>query len=258
MVVYCPGCGAKISAQPTPDNASVSCPRCQSTFTVEGVKASPAAPPVPRLRKKKVGSGRFVGVLIFLIVLLVLGGGTAGVLYYMGVIGSRTPSSSGTTATNLRPTNPGSAAALTGWKDFENSEAKFSARFPGSPKRTQRTQRGRARDVAFELESNGVAYGVVYADLDKAGLTSTTPEQYIEQQQQALSGGGKHLQSEKAVTLGPYKGKEFVVDVPGQKTAHMRFFAAGRRLYSVLVLGKSRAPEPNEVAALFDSFRILD
>src|SRR4051812_20254015 len=81
MVVYCPGCGAKISAQPTPDNPEVRCPRCQSTFNVEGVKPSPQAPPAPRLRKKKTGGGTGVGVLILVLVLLVLGGGTAGVLY---------------------------------------------------------------------------------------------------------------------------------------------------------------------------------
>jgi hypothetical protein len=249
MIVYCPGCGAKISAQPTPENPQAQCPRCQSTFNVEGVKPTSAAPPAPRLRKKKASGGKGVGVLIVVLVLLVLGGGTAGVLYYTGVIGPRSEG-------NARPSNPGSAAVPTGWQEFENSEAKFSAHFPAAPKRTPRTH-GRVRDVAFEVETNGVAYGVVYADLDQAGLRSTTPEQYIDQQHQALSGGGK-LQGGKNITLGSYKGKEFVVETPGQKTAHLRFYAAGRRLYSVLVVGKGRSPEPSEVAGLFNSFRILE
>jgi hypothetical protein len=254
MVIFCPGCGAKISAQPTPDSPDVQCPRCKSTFNVDGVKATATAAP-PRVRKKKASGGKAAGVLIFVLVLALLGGGTAGVLYLAGVIGSH---SSPGPAVKAPVSSSGSTATVTaGWKDFENSEAKFSARFPGDPKRTQRPARGRVRDVAYELEVNGVAYGVVYADLDKAGLTNTTPEQYIEQQHQALANGGK-LQSEKSVTLGSYKGKEFVFEVPNQGTAHMRFYAAGRRLYSVLVVGKSRSPAPTDVAALFDSFRILD
>jgi hypothetical protein len=262
MKVFCPGCGAKIDVQPAPGDTDVQCPRCHSTFSTEGIKAAPADPaPRPAFRKKKKPGGRFVGALIFVVVLLVLGGGTAAVLYFTGVFRPLHTEATSTASNSAKTGGTGSVAVPENWKPFESSEAKFAALFPGSPRRDPRTAHlssgTRVRDVAFELEEGGVAYGVVYADMDQRGLRSLTPEQYIDQQRQALASSGK-LQSEKDVTVGPYKGKEFVIDAPGQGKAFMRYFAAGRRLYSLVVKGKSRAPEPNEVAKFFDSFRITD
>jgi hypothetical protein len=260
MVVYCPGCGAKIDALPSPNNPYVQCPRCQSKFSTAGVKAAPDAPPRPALRKKKKpGRGKFVGVFIFLLVLLVLGGGTAGVLYYTGAFGPRSSGSSSISEGTAK-TGPSGKVVTDGWKELAPSEAKFRALLPGSPRRKERNERvrgSRVRDVEFAAEQGDVVYQVVYANMDQTGLRSLTPEQFIDQQRQQLAGSSK-LVGEKDVTAGPYKGKEFEVDVPGQGRVYMRFFAAGRRLYSVAVAGKGRSPDPAEVAAFFDSFQILD
>jgi hypothetical protein len=179
-------------------------------------------------------------------VLLVVLGGSAAALHFSGHLG-RWFGGSGAT----RP--GGGSAVRPGWKEFESSEAHVRALFPGTPKRTLR----RTKDVAFELEKDGVAYGIVYADLDQTRVRDKTPEQLIQQQHdQWASGAGGKLVSEKDVTVGGHKGKEFVVDLPGQGKAYLRYFADGRRLYTVMAVGKTRAPDPADVAALFDSFEI--
>src|SRR5262245_39532116 len=87
MVVYCPGCGAKISVATDPAEPAgtgVECPKCPSRFSTAGVKAPTDEPPPPKkFRKKKPGS-RLAGLFILLLVLLVLGGGAAAVLYLTG------------------------------------------------------------------------------------------------------------------------------------------------------------------------------
>ena len=132
--------------------------------------------------------------------------------------------------------------------------------FPGTPTRdtipppSQLKGGAKPKVVSFTVETPDVKYSIAYEDFDQG---SDTPDQFIERQRTDLAAGrGGKLVSEKDVTAGPHKGKEFVVEVPKVGTAHMRFFAAGRRLYKVTAVGSRRPPEPAEVAKLFDSFQI--
>jgi hypothetical protein len=246
MVVFCPGCGSKISVQPATPGGAVECPRCRSSFPTAGLKPADDLPQPRRFRPKKPGRGR--PWIAALILILLLGGATGAILYAVGILhwpGS-TPSSE--LGTRSHPKN-----AKPGWTEFESSEAHVRLLLPGEPKRTARRA---TKDVAYELEKDGVAYGVVYADLDQARLRSRTPEQIIQGQHDQWAAGNKGtLASEKDVKAGDFKGKEFVVDLPTGK-AYMRYFAAGRRLYTVMVVGKTRDPDPADVAAVFDSFAI--
>src|SRR5438876_6468909 len=92
MNVFCPGCGARISAAPSPldEEGMVTCPKCKSRFPTSGVVATAAAEPKRKFKpKKKAGRAWIVaGVIVLAIVLL---GGTAAALYYGGVFG-RSPS----------------------------------------------------------------------------------------------------------------------------------------------------------------------
>src|SRR4051812_31670592 len=95
MVVFCPGCGSRISAEPASPGGTVECPRCHSTFPTAGVKEAGDAPPPRRFKPKKAGRNKLATFGIVLAVLLVVGGGAAGVLYYTGMFGRWFGSSSG-------------------------------------------------------------------------------------------------------------------------------------------------------------------
>jgi hypothetical protein len=213
------------------------------------LKSAEKAPPPKRFRPKKAGRGKLGGVMIALAVLGLIGGAATAVLWLTGVLHRPGTIAGGPSITGTA----GKSAGRPGWKEFESSEAHVRAMFPGEPKRTAR----KTKDVAFELEKDGVAYGIVFADLDQARAQSKTPEQIIQQQHDQWSAGaGGKLISEKDVTAGAVKGKEFVVDLPKGK-AYMRYFAAGRRLYTIIVVGKSRSPDPADVGAFMDSFAII-
>lgn len=240
MVVFCPSCGSKISVEFAVPGGDVECPRCHSRFATSGLKSAADAPQPKRFRPKKAGRGKLGTFLIVFVSLLILGGGTTAILYFTGVI--HFPGSRSVSGVSSPP----------GWREFESSEAHVRGIFPGEPKRTVR----RTKDVAFEMEKNGVAYGIVFADLDQANARNKTPEQIIQQQHDQWAAGKKgKLVSEKTVTAGSYKGKEFVVDLPSGQ-AHLRYFADGRRLYTVIVVGKTNSPDPADVAAFFDAFAI--
>jgi hypothetical protein len=243
MVVFCPGCGSKISVEPEAPGGSVECPRCHSTFATAGLKSTDNSVPVKRFRPKKAGRSILTNVLLVLAVLLILGAGTTAALWFAGVIHfSGSTGGFETVKSKGRP----------GWKEFDSSEAHVRALFPGDPKRAVR----RTKDVAFELEKDGAAYGIVFADLDQARIKGKTPEQIIQQQHDQWSAGaGGKLVSEKDVSAGAVQGKEFVVDLPSGK-AFFRYFATGRRLYTVVVVGKTRPPDPADVAMFLDSFEI--
>src|SRR5947209_918716 len=118
MVVFCPGCGSKISVQPESPGGTVECPRCHSTFATAGLKSAEDAPPPKRFRPKNAGRGKLGGVLILLGVLLALGGATAAALYFTGVIrfpGSTSGGAGGGTKSG------GGPATKAGWKEFESS-----------------------------------------------------------------------------------------------------------------------------------------
>jgi hypothetical protein len=254
MVVFCPSCGAKISAEPRPGTTTITCPRCQSTFSTAGLKSAPDAAAPQRFRKKKPPRGKLAGVGILLLVLLLLGGGTAAVLYFTGLLGRGTGSTGGASGPGGAPT----ATAPT-WLDYVSAEGKFRVLFPGAPTRevvpTGRSKSSRPRAVSFTAETPEVAYSVAYEDFDKDGAA----EQFIQRQHEELAGnrGGKLL-DEKDVAAGPSKGKEFTVEVPGRGTARIRFLAAGRRLYKLTALGKTHPPDPAETAKFFDSFQITE
>src|SRR5262245_6477040 len=126
MTVFCPGCGTRISAAPTPLDGEgvVTCPKCHSQFPTAGVKADPGRfEPKRKFRAKKQSSGvgRALAVTAGVIVLL---GGVAYSLWYLGWI-PWAPRSI-TTTTSI----PGNSTA---WREFPSAEGKFKVLLPGAP-----------------------------------------------------------------------------------------------------------------------------
>jgi hypothetical protein len=245
MVVFCPGCGSKISVEPAAPGGNVECPRCHSRFSTEGLKSAEATTPPKKFRPKKKGGGRFVGVLIVLVVVLVFGAGAAA-LYFSGIVGHHGPVS-----------NTGSPNQAS-WQEYTNAEGRFSVLFPGTPTRDtipppSRLKGGKPRVVSYTVDTPSATYSVALEDFDG----KETPDQFIGKQRSDLSAGrGGKLVSEKDVTVDTNRGKDFVVEVPNRGAAHIRFVAAGRRLYKLMVVGTGKPPDSHDVAKFFDSFRI--
>jgi hypothetical protein len=245
MVVFCPGCGSKISAEPQSPGGAVECPRCHSTFSTGGLKSADDAPPPPkRFKPKKKGGSKVGVVLIVLLILILLGGGTAGMLWYTGVIGNRTM----TSGTGKQPD----------WTEYTNAGGRFTVLFPGTPTRDTVPAPSRLKPgqkpqiVSFTVEMPSENVSVMYEDFNG----KETPEQFVEKwKADAGSGKGTKLVSEKDVTTGKEKGKEYVVEVNG-RTAHVRFITSGKRLYKLQVVGVGKPPEARDVAKFMDSFRV--
>jgi hypothetical protein len=250
MVVFCPGCGAKISVDPAPARPDVRFPRCQSAFSTAGLKPAADAPPPRRFRKKKNG-GSGAGVGAFAVVLLLLAGGAWAVWYFADGFGRRTIRSGSTT-------DPGRPPAAPEWHEYVNADGKFRVLVPGTPTRDVWALPGRGKAgkkaVSFTADAPDAKYGVAYADFDQPGDV----DKFVQRQPGELASRGGKLLGEKDVAAGPHKGKEFLVEVPGQGTAHIRFYVVGRRLYKVMAHGADRPPPPADVARFLDSFQITD
>jgi len=251
MIVFCPGCGSRISVQPATPGGDVECPRCHSTFSTAGLKEAPVdAQPPKKFKAKKSGRSRWVGVGIVLLVLLVLGGGAAGVLYFTGTLGRWFGGTTGpiTMGTTKQPT----------WQEYVNPEGRFRVLFPGTPDRelvhAQGRSKGRVLATTFTVETPDVSYAVAYEDLDAKVKTA---EQLVEQHRgEAAAGKAGKLVSDRDVTVGTHRGKELVIQLAGGGTAHIRYVAAGERLYKLTVLGRKQTPDPAAVAKFFDSFQL--
>jgi hypothetical protein len=244
MIVFCPSCGSRISVEPASPGGEVTCPRCRSKFSTGGLKPADNAPPPRRFKAKKAGGGKLAGVLIGLIVLLVLGGGAAG-LYYGGVFGRH---AAGTAK---------SPAAPPVWQPFTSVDGRFTVELPGTPEREHVKAPGRSGKIlatTYTVETSMATYTVAIQDFEG----KQTPEQLIDQSRADLSAGksGK-LVSEKDVTAGDTKGKAFVADVPNRGKAYIRFFVAGKRLYKLMAVGTGgKSPDERDVAKFMDSFQV--
>jgi len=235
MIVFCPGCGTRISANPSPleTNPTVTCPKCKSQFATSGVNASAnLAEPKRKLKPKKKENGAAIAIVICVFAIAVVGGG-AWAAFYWGLFGkSSAPHAGGAITTH----------GATEWHEFTSADGKFKVTLPGDPIRKTRS----SKEVEYGVETPDAKIGVVYADLPE----KTKPEKYM------VAPPGSKVLKEADVAQGDYKGRDIVAEVPNQGTVHMRFLTTGKRLYTVMIVGKSKPPAQAEVARVLDSFQI--
>ena len=235
MIVFCPGCGTRISANPSPleTNPTVTCPKCKSQFATSGVNASAnLAEPKRKLKPKKKENGarnrhhdlRFRDRR---------GGRRLRAAFYWGLFGKSSASHAGGAITTHGATE---------WHEFTSADGKFKVMLPGDPIRKTRS----SKEVEYGVETPDAKIGVVYADLPE----KTKPEKYM------VAPPGSKVLKEADVAQGDYKGRDIVAEVPNQGTVHMRFLTTGKRLYTVMIVGKSKPPAQAEVARVLDSFQI--
>jgi hypothetical protein len=235
MIVFCPGCGTRISAAPSPldTEGAVTCPKCKSRFATAEVNANASlSEPKRKLRpKKKSGAG--IGIAIGVLALALIGGTIWAVMHF-GLGGASSTTHTGGSAAN--------SSNSTEWREFTSAEGKFRVMLPGAPTRKVRP----SKDVEFGLETSDAKIGVVFADLPE----KSKPEKYM------VPPSGSKVLSDKVVTQGDYPGRDIVADVPQHGTIHMRFLTTGKRLYTVMIVGKGRSLSDSEVARVLDSFQI--
>jgi hypothetical protein len=234
MNLFCPGCGTRISAAPSPLDAdgTVVCPRCHSRFSTSGVVATAPAEPKKKFKPKKKGGGAAVAIGVGLCVLVLIGAGAAA-MYFAGWF-SRSPSSEITTK--------GPGGSVTTWREYSSAEGRFKAMLPGTPERIVRAR----KDVEFRVDAAHVQASVVFADL---------PERMPAEKLMVAPPGSKMI-GERELELGQHRGREIIADIPNRGIVHMRYYLAGKRLYTVMIVGKSAPAAEADVARLFDSFQI--
>lgn len=251
MNVFCPSCGHRFDTIPPPHDPDgvVSCPKCLSTFATSGLAAVPAVEPRRKLKKKPAKSAPVGPILAGLVAVLLAGG--AGV-YFAFFRNTGTTATSSSHTTPVKPlTKPDgtpvpTATAPAEWSEFASDEGKFKVLSPGAL-----TRKKRAKDVSYELDTGDLVLGVIYADVG-----SQAADKAMSDARDALVKQGGKLVRETPVTLGIHKGREFIVDLPGRGNVHQRYFVVNKRLYSLIVLGKSAPPSDRDVARFFESFQV--
>jgi hypothetical protein len=234
MTVFCPGCGAKFSADPSPtdEDGTVVCPRCHSHFATSGVVATAAAEPKRKFKAKKKNAGAWPSIVIGLLAIGLLGS-LAAALYFSGAFGRNSPS-------EIASKTPDGAVIT--WREYSSEEGKFKALMPGQPARIVRQR----KDIEYRVDAPHVQASIVFADVPE----KTNPESLM------VAPHGARMISEKDVSNGGHKGREIVADIPNRGVVHMRYYLAGKRLYSVMIVGKGKPVSDADVARLFDSFQI--
>lgn len=254
MIVFCPGCGSKISVAANSPGGEVNCPSCKSNFSTAGVKSAADAAPPRRFRPKKSGNKVVARVAIAVSVLLVALGGATAILYYTGHISRWIPA-------NVAGSLSGAISGGPSWHEYTSTEGRFRVNFPGTPTREAHPVSGTTAGakhvaVSFSADTPEVKYSVSFEDFDHR---SDTPAQFIDRQKAVITKrAGYKIGSETEVALGKHKGKEYVIEHPVTGTAHVRFFAVGSRLYKLTVYAPQRPVQATESAKLFDSFQVIE
>lgn len=254
MIVFCPGCGSKISVAANSPGGEVNCPSCKSTFSTAGVKSAANAAAPRRFRPKKSGNKGWTRLAIAMSILLVSLGGATAILYYTGHLNRWIP-------TNVASSLGGALSGGASWHEYTSTEGKFRVNFPGTPTREAHPVSGTtagAKHVAISFTSDtpDVKYSVSFEDFDHR---SDTPAQFIDRQKAAITKrAGYKIGGETEVALGKHKGKEYVIEHPVSGTAHVRFFAVGNRLYKLTAYAPKRPVQATESAKLFDSFQVIE
>ena len=144
---------------------------------------------------------------------------------------------------------------------FESEEGKFTAQFPGKPKKTVQnipTAVGTIKTNFFMHESASGAFAVAYSDYPKDHVKNSGVENVLKGAREgaAKNIGGKVV-SHKAITLDKHKGQHVVIS--SDKTGleiHVRHYFNGDRMYQALVVGQKGKVDNDKTKKFLESFKI--
>lgn len=139
------------------------------------------------------------------------------------------------------------------WKEFSDPAGKFSAEFPGEPKKEVRSQMGLTMTMHLVELRNG-AYGVSVVDVPPG-----TPINYPGAIQGMAASNDGTVTKQNDWKFEGATGKEVEMTIKKPKTgyASARIIVLNNRMYQVLAIGTNTSLDNADVKKFFDSFKII-
>jgi hypothetical protein len=145
------------------------------------------------------------------------------------------------------------------WRDYRSNDAPYAVLFPGKPASQTRSIKLDQLDVSMTMtaaEIDGVIFAVGSAQLPDAALAPAA----VEAMKTALVKNiGATITSSKAASAGPQTMLD--VEASGSQNGEAmrligRFIAKDKRIYQVIVMGRSKNIEQETVETYLSSFKL--
>ena len=142
------------------------------------------------------------------------------------------------------------------WKDFNSPEGRFTATYPGSPKKKSEIDALGNTTTMFYVEADWghVAYFVGYTDLPGAGIVPD-PATVLDAAASVIT----TVKSKKPIRIDGHPGIEVDGEIVhnGQKAdVTNRIYLVGARMYQVMVVREKGHQRPADFSKFLDSFRL--
>jgi hypothetical protein len=140
------------------------------------------------------------------------------------------------------------------WKEFAPKGGRFGVKFPA------KTTPGKAGSGNNEFKTercvfNATGYTLYWRVREKPFATADETEAYLKSQQKGVANAGK-LISEKEITVGGIKGREFTVTVNESTTLRCRAFVIDKVVCTLVVQGKTpEAVKASDAETFLKSFK---
>lgn len=146
--------------------------------------------------------------------------------------------------------------------EYKNTEYKFKAMFPGTPKVDTQTAPVGVSFKMFSTEARNGAYMIGVADMPigENEPAHQTQARLDGAQAGAIGNVGGSLKASREVTLdGKYPGREFSAAITKPMTGQVRarIYLVGKRLYQVMVVGTDSYTTSSQANQFLDSFGLL-
>jgi hypothetical protein len=153
------------------------------------------------------------------------------------------------------------------WKEFSPDNGRFSILLPGAPKQNNQSI-GTLTNQVYTLDTSSADFVIGFADLPLAPVEDDEIKKLFDR---GINGiitekGGK-LISDKAIMLGRYPGREYILEAVGTPATILkaRVYLVDKRLYQIVVVQPKIEGRPqstidyyNGIANKFlDSFKLL-
>ena len=145
--------------------------------------------------------------------------------------------------------------------EYTNSEFKFKAMFPGTPKEQSQSAAGILfRMFATEEKNGAFMVGVGDMPIGENESAETTRVRLDGAQAGAIANVGGSLKASKDVQLdGKYPGREFSASITKPTTGQVRarVYLVGKRMYQVMVVGTDAFATSDRANQFMDSLKLI-
>ncbi len=145
------------------------------------------------------------------------------------------------------------------WREFQLPSGGFTVSLPGEPRSLTQTSdmaSAQGNNRVFTLEAEGINYIITDSELTLDLTDARAIQAALDNgRDQAVTGSGGTLESERNITLGGYAGREMRVKLAGEYL-RARAYVANRRLYQLIVVTSPSLVDSPSVTRFFCSFRL--